>query len=558
MSDSASPKYTWRNCMLVTVLTTSLLTASQVVHGQVSTGATAGTSTVVSIPDPPPTTPVDAKDRPKGATLWRESLRALTNLRQLHAEGTVTDGFGTKDAVSLIADCDSRAHRVHMLQQLGAQGAIEEIVVGKRMWARVHNGSSAWSPWQDASQNEAIVTYVFIYFLPQSCPQEYLGISKRGTPPNLENRGLVLVDGVPTWHLRAHFRVRAEPAVLNVNIDRTTYLWKRYAWSQTARKKKDSIVEDTHYSRLNVPVDIEPPVVVPTATSTPTAVPTSTPVPVTPTVIPVTPGPLHLQSPARIAVDGRGVAYVAEPSVHEIVAIGPQGSAIARWSNLGQGSNHLRALRDVAADADGNFYVADTELNRVEKFSPDGKFLAAFGQTGSSVGQLRRPSGVAVGSDGYVYVADIGNQRMEIFDPAGRWHYMTQSFPRRSNWTEVDVDRGINYYLLDSGTGIITTGDTVGGGATWGRSVDPQAPALRHAEGLAIDTHKHLYVADTGNNRIEVLVKPGRSLASWTTQGWKRPQDVALDAHGDIYVADTGNNRVVKLSPDGQVLAIWQ
>ncbi len=52
-------------------------------------------------------------------------------------------------------------------------------------------------------------------------------------------------------------------------------------------------------------------------------------------------------------------------------------------------------------------------------------------------------------------------------------------------------------------------------------------------------------------------------LAQWGGYGiapgqFIQPQGIAVDAHGDIYVADTGNARIQKLAPDGSVLAVWQ
>src|SRR5690606_2339812 len=71
-----------------------------------------------------------------------------------------------------------------------------------------------------------------------------------------------------------------------------------------------------------------------------------------------------------------------------------------------------------------------------------------------------------------------------------------------------------------------------------------------------VDSRDHIYIADTGNNRIvhfddqyefvryiELAEKPFRS-----------PEGVFVDEKGHIYVADTGNQRVVHLDADGQLL----
>lgn len=66
--------------------------------------------------------------------------------------------------------------------------------------------------------------------------------------------------------------------------------------------------------------------------------------------------------------------------------------------------------------------------------------------------------------------------------------------------------------------------------------------------GLVIDAYGQLYVADAGNNRVQVIDTNGNFVAEFGSFGWREgefdyPNDVALNLD-TIYVADTGNNRV--------------
>jgi sugar lactone lactonase YvrE len=66
--------------------------------------------------------------------------------------------------------------------------------------------------------------------------------------------------------------------------------------------------------------------------------------------------------------------------------------------------------------------------------------------------------------------------------------------------------------------------------------------------GLTIDAYGQLYVADAGNNRVQVIDTNGHFVAEFGSYGWRDgefdfPNDVALSLD-TLYVADTGNNRI--------------
>ena len=66
--------------------------------------------------------------------------------------------------------------------------------------------------------------------------------------------------------------------------------------------------------------------------------------------------------------------------------------------------------------------------------------------------------------------------------------------------------------------------------------------------GLVVDEYGQLYVADAGNNRVQVIDSEGHFVADFGSYGWREgefdfPNDVALSLN-TLYVADTGNNRV--------------
>ncbi len=73
--------------------------------------------------------------------------------------------------------------------------------------------------------------------------------------------------------------------------------------------------------------------------------------------------------------------------------------------------------------------------------------------------------------------------------------------------------------------------------------------------GVAVDSHGNVYVADSGNNRIQKFDSNGTFLAKWDSSG--SPVDVAVDSTGNVYVVDTLNNRVQKFDSNGTFDKEW-
>ncbi|HTD76844.1 MAG TPA: NHL repeat-containing protein, partial [Chloroflexota bacterium] len=79
---------------------------------------------------------------------------------------------------------------------------------------------------------------------------------------------------------------------------------------------------------------------------------------------------------------------------------------------------------------------------------------------------------------------------------------------------------------------------------------------LHFPHGIALDAEDDVYVSDS--NGLAKFTSDGQLLASWTAPGqFGDPYGVTVDASGTIYVADTDNGRIVALGPGGDVQAVW-
>jgi DNA-binding beta-propeller fold protein YncE len=223
--------------------------------------------------------------------------------------------------------------------------------------------------------------------------------------------------------------------------------------------------------------------------------------------------------------------YQTGPVVQQVVtepyAEGYREIRAARaFGGAGTGDGQFTAPRAAALGPDGLLYVADSGNNRVQVLDGEGDFVRAWGSTGSGPGQFQEPWGIAVSEAGRVYVADTWNHRVQVFDLEGNLLLSWGSF-------------------MDTGGG--ADGEP---GAFWG------------PRDVALDAGGRVYVADTGNKRVQVFSPEGEFVAQWGGGGvipgrFEEPTGLAIGQEGDIYVADTWNRRVQKFSSAYEPLAEW-
>lgn len=80
---------------------------------------------------------------------------------------------------------------------------------------------------------------------------------------------------------------------------------------------------------------------------------------------------------------------------------------------------------------------------------------------------------------------------------------------------------------------------------------------LKEPFDLVVGPDGHLYVLDPQNDNVAHLGPDGAYLGRLGVGiGLFRPRGMAVDAAGNLYIADTGGSRVLKLSPTGQILAV--
>jgi sugar lactone lactonase YvrE len=250
----------------------------------------------------------------------------------------------------------------------------------------------------------------------------------------------------------------------------------------------------------------------------------------------------QLRHPTGVAVDAAGNLYIADSDNNRVRKVsGGVIATVAGGGNLlgdsGQATKaQLHSPTGVAVDAAGNLYIADSGDNRIRKVSPKGIITTVAG-TGSPTptfggdngpatsAQLNNPYGVAVDAAGSLYIAELGDDRIRKISGGvittvvgnGTEGFAGDNGPATSaelcNPYGIAVDAAGALYIADFcnarirkvANGTIATIAGNGTGGFGGDKGPATAAQLTIPEGVAVDAAGHVYIADTGNDRIRVL-----------------------------------------------------
>ncbi len=250
----------------------------------------------------------------------------------------------------------------------------------------------------------------------------------------------------------------------------------------------------------------------------------------------------ELNRPSALAFDSSGNLYIADTGNNVIRKItGTTISTFAGTQGLGPGYGGdngqanvaiLSSPTGIAFDAAGNLYIADNGNNSIRKVDTTGVITTYLG-AGATQGKLDHPNGIAFDSTGALYIADSNHSRI------GKW--VAPNF--------------INF----------AGNETVGFAGDGGPAAFAQ---LNHPAGVAVDAAGSVYIADSNNSRIRKVTADGnistiagRGGATYGGDGGSatsaflyNPRTVVVKSDGSVYIADTGNSAIRVLLPTYPVI----
>jgi len=225
--------------------------------------------------------------------------------------------------------------------------------------------------------------------------------------------------------------------------------------------------------------------------------------------------PFQLIGPFGVAVDSKGLVYVADQRVGAVFIFNTETHDTQLIRNGYE--SHFGWINGLAIDDDDRLFVSDGKMHRVMVFS------AKHDVDGQITEGLVDPVGLAIDTTNrFLYVVDTQQDQVIVYDAD------TLKLLRRIG------TGGKNHFLITPG--------------------DFGAP-----QGVALDQDGNVYVTDTLNNRVEIFDADGNFISLFGKHGdgpgyFARPKGIAVDGDGHIWVADEVTDRLQVFNREGQLL----
>jgi DNA-binding beta-propeller fold protein YncE len=225
--------------------------------------------------------------------------------------------------------------------------------------------------------------------------------------------------------------------------------------------------------------------------------------------------PFQLVGPYGIAIDSKGLVYVADQKVGAIFIFNTETHDTQLIRNGYEA--HFGWINGLAVDDDDRLFVSDGKLHHVLIFN------AKHELDGQITEGLQDPVGLAIDTENrFLYVVDTQQDQVIVYDAD------TLKLLKRMG------TGGKNHYLTSPG--------------------DFAAP-----QDVAVDSDGNVYVTDTLNNRVEIFDADGNFISTFGKNGdgpgyFTRPKGIAIDSDGHIWVADEVQDRLQVFNREGQLL----
>ncbi|MGE5108786.1 MAG: hypothetical protein ACM3H8_14680 [Sphingobacteriales bacterium] len=224
----------------------------------------------------------------------------------------------------------------------------------------------------------------------------------------------------------------------------------------------------------------------------------------------------------------------------------------------------------IVPDINGNLYTLDVNDFRVRKITPAalvtvvaGSGIRGFADGRADTTKFGESFGIVTDNEGNIYVSDWENKRIRKISTNAE--VITVAGPLQFGPGGIVIDKQGNLYVVDQGSFQIRKISQAGEVATFAGTGTPgdkdgnanEAQFSFNMRDIVVDDQGNLYITD--DNRIRKITPQGIvSTIAGSTYGYHdgdgvsakfaSPNGLGIDTHGNLYVADINNNRIRKIS----------
>lgn len=264
-------------------------------------------------------------------------------------------------------------------------------------------------------------------------------------------------------------------------------------------------------------------------------------------------------NPYKIALNRSGEIFVSDPDK----------ALLQKYDRPGKMLREMNVPNNGAApDPRGLLYIINSKEGKVQEYSELGGILGTFGTKGKGKSEFKNLRDVAVDAAGTIYLCDDENRkvvaiklessstspdmsmapvldRFTVSGPAAKLAFKADIFA-------VTPDNKVVAYLPETREIALLE---AGVKKTLVREGKLQGQ-VRAPRGIFVDKKGMIYVADTGNDRVQLFNPDGSYSNMFGESGsgdgqFRAPTSVAVNSKGNIYVADSRNRKIKAFSQDG-------
>ena len=267
-------------------------------------------------------------------------------------------------------------------------------------------------------------------------------------------------------------------------------------------------------------------------------------------------------NPAKIILNRSGDILISDPENAILQKYDRTGKLLKEYAMANNGA---------AVDKYGAFYVINSREGKVREVAESGEVIGTFGTKGKGKSEFKNLRDIAVDQSGVLYLCDEENKKIVMLmlerseaGPGLSKAAILDRFvvkgpsakaPFKADVFTVTPDGKIIAWLPEAKEVVLIDGATR---KTLIREGKLQGQ-VRAPRGFFVDPKGLLYVADTGNDRVQIFKADGTYDNMFGESGsgegqFRQPSSVAVNAKGNIFVADTKNKMIKAFSADGMFL----